>query len=443
MTDRAKPRFPGQWLTTATTRGEEAEHDTARASAANRGAKAAMSGQAKLLLLVNGLFAVANALSGTFVNVYLWKVKSDYTMIASFAIAHQITMALTFWLAGKWVKEHNKMNCLRLGVAMAAVFYSLVLALGAGSAVYVLPLGAVLGLSSGFFWLAFNVVYFEVTSPDTRDRFNGMAGLFGSLGGMIAPWVSGFLISRMTGNTGYRIIFALSLAVFVIGAVASFFLHKRKESGHYEWFHGWRALRRSGGPWRIVSLSLVAQGVREGVFGFAIGLLVYIATGNEMKLGNFALISSGVALVSFWLVGKLLKPKYRRWGMLVGTVLMSAAIVPFFWQVSFATLLAFGIATAMFIPLYTIPITSVVFDLIGKDEESAAKRVEFIVLREVALNAGRLLGAAVFVLVVSLTSSPVALNWLLLGIGSSPVVSWMLIRRFLGERQRPSRFGRV
>ncbi len=39
---------------------------------------------AKWLLAVNGLFAVSVSLSSTFVNVYLWKVKPDYTMIGLF-----------------------------------------------------------------------------------------------------------------------------------------------------------------------------------------------------------------------------------------------------------------------------------------------------------------------------------------------------------------------
>src|ERR1700738_2251910 len=90
----------------------------------------ALSRQSILLLAVNGMFAAANALSGTFVTIYLWKAKNDFTLIAWFAIANQFTMALTFWIAGKWVKEHNKMHALRLGVAVSALFYILILWLG-------------------------------------------------------------------------------------------------------------------------------------------------------------------------------------------------------------------------------------------------------------------------------------------------------------------------
>src|SRR5690606_29342748 len=127
--------------------------------------------------------------------------------------------ALTFWLAGKWVKEHNKMNVLRLGVGVSALFYVLVLILGKQSADMVIVLGGVQGVASGLFWLSFNVVYFEVTGPEDRDLFNGWSGLLGSASSMLAPWVSGLLITQIGDGEGrgYRWVFALSLTIFVIG----------------------------------------------------------------------------------------------------------------------------------------------------------------------------------------------------------------------------------
>ncbi|MUG70888.1 MFS transporter [Paenibacillus validus] len=388
-----------------------------------------LSAQSRLLLAVSGFFAAGNALSGTFVNVYLWKAKQDFTLIGWFTLIHHLTMALTFWISGKWVKEHNKMNCLRAGVAVSALFYLIVLWFGESAAEYFVLLGVTQGLAAGFFWLAFNVVYFEVTDPDSRDRFNGWVGLIGSGVGMIAPWLSGMLIVRMGAVSGYRFIFTLSLVVFVVGVIVSFFLKKRKTTGTYEWMLTWRCLRQKDTAWRTVSAALVAQGCREGVFGFMIALLVYVHTGNEMKLGNFALISSAVSLVFFMLAGRLLKPRFRRMAMLIGVVMLVLIILPFFWKVSFTTLLIFGIGAAIFYPLYSIPMTTIVFDLIGKEEESAKLREEYIVMRELALNAGRLLGTAVFIAVISFASSPAVMNWLLLGIGSSPLAAYYFMRK--------------
>jgi YQGE family putative transporter len=393
--------------------------------------KGRLDAQAILLLIVHTLFGSANALSGTFVGVYLWKAKNDYALIGWFTLTTHLTMALTFWLAGKWVKEHNKMNCLRLGVAVSAVFYMLVLWLGANSFHYFIWLGMVQGISTGLFWIAFNVVYFEVTDPDNRDRFNGSVGLLGSGAGIICPWISGFLIVNLGDAAGYRLIFSISLGIFLLGVVISFFLKKRKVQGAYEWLFPFRCLRQSETPWKRVSLALVFQGVREGVFGFMIALLVYISTSSEASLGNFVLITSAVSLVSFWAAGRFIKPHFRKVSMLIGAVMIVAVIIPFFWKMGYSTLLVFGIGASLFFPMYSVPMVSTVFDLIGSTEASAKQREEYIVLRELALNVGRVCGVLLFICVISWSKAPLVINVLLLIIGSSPLVSWYFMKKQL------------
>lgn len=391
-----------------------------------------LDSQARLLLLVNGLFIAASSLSGTFVNVYLWKVKSQFAPIAWFTFATHLAGALTFWIAGAYVKRFNKMNILRAGMAGSALFYMLVLLAGPAAISYAVPLGLVQGMAVGFFWLAFNVVYFEITEPDNRDRFNGWAGLLASLGGMLAPWLSGWLISRLPGSSGYRLIFALSLALFVVGGIISFFLKKRQSEGMYAWGFSFRCLREEP-KWRWASAALAAQGMREGVFGFLIGLFVYIATKSEMTLGNFWLITSAVGLFSYFAAAKWYAPGYRKWGMLIGAIVMSGILLLFFWQVSYVTLLVFGIAVSIAYPLFSMPMISTVFDLIGTNEQSARNRVEYVVLREFALDVGRLAGISLFLLVTSISVSSSTLNWLVFAIGTGPLIAWLCMTRLFSS----------
>jgi YQGE family putative transporter len=312
---------------------------------------------------------------------------------------------------------------------MSSLFYLTVLMMGQSAASYVLILGVILGLASGFFWLAYNVVYFEVTGTDNRDRYKGWDGLLGSGAGMVAPWLSGYVITQMTDMAGYRVIFSVSLGIFAIGAIVSFFLKKREVQAEYDWFHALKQLRQERSGWRPVSLALTAQGVREGVFAFIIGLLVFVTTNSEMQLGNYSFITSAVALISFYIAGKYVKPQMRLKAMLFGILMIIIVILPFFWAFNYTTLLIFGIGTALFMPLYTIPMTSSVFDLIGSDQRSAEQRVEYIVLRELGLNAGRILGTLLFIIVITWNKSPEVLNILLLVIGSSPLLTWWFMRK--------------
>jgi len=390
-----------------------------------------LDGQTRLLLLVNGLFVAASLFSGTFLGVYIWKASRDFALLGWFTLVTHVCMAVTSWVAGFWVKRGRSGTCLRTGIGVSAVFYGLVLLLGKQAVHYIVLLGIAQGIGIGLFWLGFNIIYFEATDADNRDRFNGMTGLTGSLLGMVAPWCAGYLISHTAGGSGYRYMFMASLVIFTAGVLVSFLLHNRKPEDNYDWRLPARIWRKPDNPWHPVIGALIAQGFRESVFVVMIGLLVYIQTGSEMKLGNFSLITQIVAFAAFYTVGRWLKPGWRRVGMLVGVLSLTLAILPFFFGMGYKTLLVFGIGTALFFPFFLIPMTSSVFDLIGTREESVRQRVEYVILREMALNVGRIAGMTVFIITLSASRAPSVINWMMLIVGSAPIVSWAFMRNRL------------
>src|SRR5690606_38313535 len=148
--------------------------------------------QGRLLLIVHTLFLLAEALSGTFVNVYLWKEAGDYALIGFYNIALFIAIQFTFLFSGNWVTVTIQMSCLKAGITVAAAFYLMVLFLGDNAVNYIVPLGLLQGIGHGFFWLSFNIVLFEITSRENRDKFNGLAGVYGSFVGMAAPLIAGY-----------------------------------------------------------------------------------------------------------------------------------------------------------------------------------------------------------------------------------------------------------
>src|SRR5699024_7953275 len=108
-----------------------------------------------------------------------------------------------------------------------------VLFLGNYASDLILLLGSLLGIGFGFYWLAFNVLTFEITEPETRDFFNGFLGLLSSLAGMVGPFAAGLIITSMEEFTGYKTIFALSLGFFSLAVLLSFFLQRRSAQGNF------------------------------------------------------------------------------------------------------------------------------------------------------------------------------------------------------------------
>jgi YQGE family putative transporter len=384
--------------------------------------------QGRLLLLVNTLFLMAEALSGTFVNVYIWKETNDYSLIGFYNLTFFVAMQITFMLGGKWLKEYNKMSCLRMGIAVSSAFYLSVLLLGENAASFIVPLGLVQGIGHGFFWSAFNIVLFEITNPGNRDKFNGLAGVFGSFVGMISPLVAGYLISEMTGTTGYTTIFALSLGIYVGGVILSFFLKKRRSEGHYTVKKPFAILMKSP-TWKKITLAMIGQGANESVFNFLVGLLVYIATKNEWKLGVFTFISSGVAFVSFYIVGRFMRTAWRNRSLFLGTLLMAIFVLPLYIDVTYTTLLIMGVGISLFSPLFYIPAMSIVFDALGKSKNSAEWKVEYIIIRETGLNIGRVISLGAFITLVQFREDTFVITSLLLVVSIVLFSTWYYLSK--------------
>src|SRR5699024_7771912 len=108
------------------------------------------------------------------------------------------------------------------------------LLIGEKASTYNFLLGSLLGIGYGFYWLAFDVLTFEITEPDTRDFFNGFLGALQSFGGMAGPLIAGLVIAKMSDDTGYTVIFTISFILFICAVACSFFLNRRQAEGDFQ-----------------------------------------------------------------------------------------------------------------------------------------------------------------------------------------------------------------
>lgn len=382
-----------------------------------------------VLLVESGLFAIATALSSIFINVFLWKIQNDYRLIAWFNIAHYLISGITFVVAGWFSKRMARVALIRLGVLILALFYLTIWLLGKNAIHYVYGLGALLGLGSGLFWLSFNVLYFEITEKENRDIFNSLNGSITSFAGITAPFISGLIISKVGSLAGYQWVFGLSLMIFGLAVVVSFFFKDKETVGDYHLMRVLRGSRKRTNHWYWVNMAMVAQGLREGVFSFLISLLFYVITKSEFVLGTYSMITSIVALLSYFWLSQRMRPSNRNNYMFWGTFMMGLSVVPFIIDTSAWAIWLLGIGTALFYPFYITPLTSKVFDVIGEDDQNAQLRVEFVVVRELALNFGRIAGILLFIWWVSQSALLEHLRWFLLVFGFAPMLVWLAMRQ--------------
>ncbi len=371
-----------------------------------------------LLIAIGGLYSLGLFLSNTFVNVYLWRQANDFVTIASYNLAIYVLQSITFIIAGKLAKKVDRIIILRLGVSFLAIFFLTVLVVGQNAASFHLLLGSLLGIGYGFYWLAFNVLTFEITEPDTRDFFNGMMGGLESLGGMIGPILAGIIINAMVTNRGYMVIFTISLTLFIMAVIMTFFIKRRKASGKYQLKKIIISLKDNQN-WRYVLLANVSQGIREGLFMFVITILVFIMANNELAVGIFNLVIFSTSFIFYIIVTELVQTAKRNIFLFIGSVAISLSIFILYMNFSYLFALLYAIVIGISYPVLNVPFNSISYDVIGKSEYAKELRIEYVVTLELFVNIGRIFSVSAFIICLIIAPSFDTIKYILIIISQS------------------------
>ncbi|MGG0716484.1 MFS transporter [Robertmurraya massiliosenegalensis] len=381
-----------------------------------------------ILLMIGGLYSLSIALSNTFVNIYLWKQSGEFRDLGMYNLAVVVLQPITFILAGRWAKKIDRVIVLRIGVIFLALFYLTVLIIGTHASKYLLLLGGLLGIGYGFYWLAYNVLTFEITEPETRDFFNGFLGILSSVGGMIGPIAAGFIISKMEKFIGYSIVFGISLGLFSLAVFLSFSLKRRPAQGKY-YFVRILQERKHNKNWKLINNAHFFQGLREGTFAFIISVFVFIATESELSLGTFGLINSGVAFVAYYFASRMIKKEMRKKAILTGGIILYLSIFLIVFDPTYVRLLIYAGVIAIAYPLLLVPYMSMTYDVIGRGWKAAEMRIEYIVVKEIFLNAGRVISIILFILGISFYEPDKVIPILLLLLGAGHTLIYFFIRK--------------
>lgn len=383
-----------------------------------------MLNKAKILLAISALFTLAIGLSNVFVNIFLWKSSKNYILIAQYNLMHYAFVPLTFIFAGWLSKKKNGIWALRLGIAFFILFFCSILFLKNSVTMYVIPLGILFGIAAGFYWLAFHVLSFDFTSPENRDTFNGFNGSIGGVCGAIAPVTAAFIIMK-NNSMGYTIVFAISLALFVILILVSFLLRAEYYGKHLNFKTVYSG---NCDDWKKLRKGMAAWGFRDVIIGFLITILIFQATGSEWAVGKLSLFASLVSSTSFLVVQKLIKPKRRLLSLLGGSIIMFISVWGLVGNISFGALLFYIFVDAAFAPFFLVPFSSSSFNIISMQHEEDL-RVEYIINKEVMLNSGRIVSIVILIGLLSFVKYEKILNYYLLFIGFAQLVSFFFIRK--------------
>lgn len=377
-----------------------------------------LSDRARWLVALHNLWWLGTALANAFLAAYLWRARPDLRTVGWFFLTiYAVTppvAAATAWLA----RRAGSVTAWRTGVAASAVAFLATLLAGPEAARLAVPLGALHGIATGTYWLAFAVVSHDLTGAENRASFFGYLGAAGGVVGTVAPLAAGAAISWLGPGPGYRWTFGATVVLYAAAAALSGRLIARPPGGRFVYAEVLRHGTRSP-DWARVLAAHVLVGVREGLTLFLPALLVFVATGSEAAVGRYQFAVGAAGAAAYWVLGRKLRPDLS-WPWAVGAGALVAQPLLLLGGLTVPALLAFGLVGAVGGAPFYIPWGALLLNVVDQAPGGSARRAEYFAVRELYMNAGRML-PIIIVLTVPVTRTPAGLALLLLA-AAAPLI---------------------
>jgi YQGE family putative transporter len=352
--------------------------------------------EARLYLVMMAFFTFAFGLSNMFISVFIWKLNSSFTLLAIYSLVFSIVILASFPLCAVFARKTTPMASLRLGIVLFIVTFGLVLFYKENTVQHIYEIGFFMGLGASFFAIGMHMQTLDSTKDGGRDRFLYLGNLLNSIGGMIAPLLAGFLIERYIGMKGYYLVFSITLVWFILASLISLQLKGKQVSRESHFLKVWRNPSRE---WRGMYWATMGAGVVEGTYGtFLVTMMTYSILQSELTLGGFATFAALVGLLTSLVLAKVSKPQLRFKIYTVGALFLSVSSFLISIQPEFTFLVIYTVVSTVGMNLISTTFNAWTYASIEKDPDYENRRLDYIVIREIPLGFGRIVGVLFFLL---------------------------------------------
>lgn len=357
-----------------------------------------MSVDFKKFATMHSMYQVFQGMVGVYIVSLLMRVSGSGDIVKWYNIINFFVTGIMMPVAVVFMRKKNTNLVTRIGIMGFIVLYTTLL-FTMNSADKMMPVFGVLsGFANAFYWITYASYVSAFTVDSKRDVAVAFLGFVNGIITLIMPTLSGLVIEWIPGFWGYMVVFGLAFVVAVITILLSLRLpkHVNPEGEKNTNLYFGRALKNivKHAYWRSGMMAECVRGIREGTFNFLLNLLLFEVVKSEALLGFNTLLTGIGTIISFWVIGKIIKPHNRVKAMFTATtILLAGSLLPAL-SLSPVVLIVFAFVNAFFSQFIVNPSNNIFFYLIQQKAEPNS-REEYFSIKEFLLGMGRVIGIAI------------------------------------------------
>lgn len=364
-----------------------------------------MSKSQKILLSIHAAYGLATTMSGLFINLYLWKLSNDLSTNATFMLFTFVFGVFSFWVGGIISKLRDRLVSYRIGIGLTAIFYLIVIVLQEKISAISMVIGMVNGTASGFYWLGFLVLFYDLVDSKSQPSFLGKQNAIFGLANMFGPALAGLIIS-LFDLIGYRVVFSIAFILFFAGALLTLKLPLDAQKKQGLNIPMLLRFNRRNNDLKQMWLGWTIWGTCEGLLGFFPSLLLFIAVKNELIIGVFSILLGIISVLSSLWHSKYNHKDRGPYTILYMWIIYFSSSIPIIAIKNVWCILLFLIVNEVSKNLIGVTYFSHMLRIMGAIlPRRASLRTESMILREIMLNIGRLFSILTFLLLNHFSSN--------------------------------------
>lgn len=354
-----------------------------------------LSKDARTLLMIGMLFLAGLVIASTFVNVYLIRLTNDMGLMILQNIAVYAALLSGFMIGTKYVQKGNMLTLLRAGLIANILYYLLILLLKEKAADYLIFLGIFNGFGQGFYYFTFNILVGHLTQENERSKFFSYQTSFSYIFGVVAPTISGYIIVKFSELSGYYVLFATSLIIFIIAILFSFKLGQVNADTTYQILP---ILKLKHNPyWDTNKYLNFSFGFREALYAQIFTVFSYLVISNEQIIGNLNSMMSLIGVASSLLIASRFTVENQRKYHLIFTVLYILSLGSLGLLASKYSLYLSYALNGVILCWNSVIFQNLKYQLASR-ADSGFNQGDYIITTEFPMAAGRLIGLILFFL---------------------------------------------
>lgn len=319
----------------------------------------------------------AYTLIGILLPIYFISLGYSISKILTYFLICCFGIAVFFFIAGFFATRFGVKGCLFARLPLRFLQLGMLFFLPRAGFLF-FPLAIIHAIQISFYWFPYHVIFTQTASEDRMGRDVGKLSAYTQALSIVAP-LSGALVAA---KFGYNFLFLLSAAVHLIAAVPLFYLKNWQSKIRFQPKIIWRLFKKHR-KFFFASMNYYLVAEAEGVI---LPIFVFLAFKNIISVGTIGAMAGAGAIIFTLLIGKF-SDKYNKQKLLkIGAAFMIIIWILRYFAVDEKVYYILSILAGFFMILMAVPINSINYSL-AKSENID----EFIVTREIMVNAGRII----------------------------------------------------